>query len=500
MLRKPALVVLFLTAFLLTNAGCVSKKSGEQSKQDKAQFEKFVVDKAPDGIQELNIKFEDKLTLLGYKTNAKGTVKPNQQMSVTLYWRVDKELGEPGWGVFTHLHDAAGKRVANVDTAGPLRRMEKKKGQAFGPSSWKAGKVIVDELNFAAPKKNTTNALQVVAGIWKGNKRLSVTAGPKLSNDQGLVVKLDYAAGKSGKKRSTKVPQLQANRVPATVQLKIDGKLDEEAWKDAASTGPFVNVRTGDPDEASPVQGSVRVLWNEKNLFLGFEVKDSNIVGGFDKAAKDPQLWTKDTVEVMIDPDGDGDNKDYYEIQVGPQNLVFDSQFDEYNKPKTEPNGPFGHQDWSAKLESAVVIDGTLDKSDDKDTGYTVEIRLPWSSFSKAKKLPPELGQQWRVNFYAMQDNSGVAWSPILGQGNFHKASRFGKITWAEKGWKAPDDKKGDKQKDDAKGDDKEGALKKASQPTGTAGAPNKGTVSTPAPAPPGSALAPKQPLAPKAP
>lgn len=493
MSRKPALVVLFLTALLLSNAGCVSKKSGQTSEKDQAQLEKFASDKAPDGIELLNINFEDKITLLGYKTNAKGTVKPNQQLSVTLYWRVDKELGESGWGVFTHLFDAAGKRVANVDAAGPMRKQGKK--QVFGPSAWKAGKVYEDELTFAAPNKNTTNALQVVVGIWKGNKRLNVTAGPKISKDQGLVVKLDYAAGKGSKKRSTRVPKLQANRIASTVQLKIDGKLDEDVWKDAATTGPFINVRTGDPDQGSAVQGSVRVLWNDKNLFLGFEVVDSNIVGGFDKSAKDPMLWTKDTVEVMIDPDGDGDNKDYYEIQVSPQNLVFDSQFDEYNKPKTEPNGPFGHQEWSSKLESAVVIDGTLDKPDDKDKGYTVELRLPWSSFSKAKKVPPELGEHWRMNFYAMQENSGVAWSPILGQGNFHKASRFGKMIWAEKGWKAPEGKKDD----DKKGDEasKEGDVKKAKadeKPTGAAGAATKGAV----PPPVGSALAPKLPLAPK--
>ena len=27
------------------------------------------------------------------------------------------------------------------------------------------------------------------------------------------------------------------------------------------------------------------------------------------------------------------------------------------------------------------------------------------------------------MNFYAMENNGGTAWSPILGQGNFHKAS-----------------------------------------------------------------------------
>jgi hypothetical protein len=31
-----------------------------------------------------------------------------------------------------------------------------------------------------------------------------------------------------------------------------------------------------------------------------------------------------------------------------------------------------------------------------------------------------------------MKNNSGVAWSPILGQGNFHKASRFGRVTWVD--------------------------------------------------------------------
>ena len=47
--------------------------------------------------------------------------------------------------------------------------------------------------------------------------------------------------------------------------------------------------------------------------------------------------------------------------------------------------------------------------------------------------LPPKPGDTWRMNFYAMENNGGTAWSPILGQGNFHKASRFGKVTWSTK-------------------------------------------------------------------
>jgi hypothetical protein len=36
------------------------------------------------------------------------------------------------------------------------------------------------------------------------------------------------------------------------------------------------------------------------------------------------------------------------------------------------------------------------------------------------------------MNFYAMENNGGVAWSPILGQGNFHKAARFGRVTFVD--------------------------------------------------------------------
>jgi hypothetical protein len=58
-----------------------------------------------------------------------------------------------------------------------------------------------------------------------------------------------------------------------------------------------------------------------------------------------------------------------------------------------------------------------------------VEAAIEWKSFHKARNVPP-LGMRWRLNFYAMKHNSGVSWSPILGQGNFHKANRFGYVVF----------------------------------------------------------------------
>ena len=126
-------------------------------------------------------------------------------------------------------------------------------------------------------------------------------------------------------------------------------------------------------------------------------------------------------------PDLVGDNHNYYELQSNPQNKIFKSQFDTLQQPNGGPNGPFGHEDWDAKVRSVVQIQKG---PDGKTTGYSVEMAIPWASYTKAAHHPPTVGETWRINFYAMKNNAGVAWSPILGQGNFHKASRFAKVVW----------------------------------------------------------------------
>ena len=77
------------------------------------------------------------------------------------------------------------------------------------------------------------------------------------------------------------------------------------------------------------------------------------------------------------------------------------------------------------------MLDGTLDDPSDVDHGYTVELRVPWASLTP-QAARPQPGDNWRMNFYAMENNGGVAWSPILGQGNFHKAARFGRVTFVD--------------------------------------------------------------------
>jgi hypothetical protein len=171
--------------------------------------------------------------------------------------------------------------------------------------------------------------------------------------------------------------------------LRLDGVLDEAAWSRAAKTGAFVHAGDGSDAAALPIGGSARLFWDETHLYVAFEVRDSTLRGGFPKGAVDPHLWERDTVELMIDPDGDGDGRDYYELQIGPQGLVFDSRFDDYNRPRGGPNGPFGHQGWSSNVERGVRLLGTLDDDSDVDEGYVVEARIPWAVVRRRQQRSP---------------------------------------------------------------------------------------------------------------
>ncbi len=433
---------LVLVALGLQGAACVGGSKGA-SAEEKEKLKAYVMDAVPADAKKLDINFENKVRLVGYKFEPE-QAKPGETVKLTYYWK-DEDTVEDGWLLFTHLHDDTADKSDNMDWTGPLRENKNNK-QIMGPPTWEKGKIYADEQTYKMPDWVTGPELSVMVGIWKNDARLRIVAGANDGDNRALVGKIKTGLTPPVEKPHTDIPTITVNKLAANEKVVIDGKADDAVWRSATSTGPFVDVGTGKPSSSSPVNGSAKLAWDDTNLYVLIEVADSEVVGGFDTANKgddftvtgQPKLWTKETVEIMTDPDGDGDNKDYYELQINPQNKLFHSQFDTYNGPKTEPNGPFGHEDWDPKLKSAVVVGGTMDKTGDKDDGYTVEIAIPWAAYSKAQNHPPKNGDTWRMNFYAMKNNGGTGWSPILGQGNFHKSSRFGKVTWAIPGAPAP--------------------------------------------------------------
>lgn len=217
-------------------------------------------------------------------------------------------------------------------------------------------------------------------------------------------------------------PQMTAGHVEAGA-ITVDGNLDEAEWLQAGSTGPLVNPGGGELMPNSPVQGHARVLWSDTHLYVAFVVHDPDPAAPFERDAVDPHLWERSSgIELMLQPGDPGDNTHYYEVQVDTAGAVWDTRFDDYNRPIADtPSGrTFGHQDWDAQLERAARVDSGR---------YIIEMALPWAALESARTaIPPAAGDTWRANFYSFRDGQGhsLAWSPLRGEGNFHRSSRFG--------------------------------------------------------------------------
>ncbi|MEM7434081.1 MAG: carbohydrate-binding family 9-like protein [Myxococcota bacterium] len=201
---------------------------------------------------------------------------------------------------------------------------------------------------------------------------------------------------------------------------RIDGVLTEPAWRTAARTGPFVDTLTGGP---ATLVATAKLLWDADNLYVGVEVRDTTLRSRH-RTADDP-LWEEDCIELMVAPYGSG--AAYFEIEVSPRGVVFDTRFDQRRAP-----APYGHVEWASDARVAVRLAGTLDDFR-ADEGYTVELAIPWKSFGTRDqpRAAPAIDDRWRANLFVLDrmgdEQDAAAWSAPL-VGDFHVPSRFGTL------------------------------------------------------------------------
>ncbi|MBL8680901.1 MAG: carbohydrate-binding family 9-like protein [Myxococcales bacterium] len=227
-----------------------------------------------------------------------------------------------------------------------------------------------------------------------------------------------------------RLPSLDAKRVRPG-QITVDGIMNEPVWREAGTTGALVHPGTGRPEPRSRVNGAVRFLWDEQHLYVAANIYDSDPQTPFDPSETDPHLWERaSAVELMIQPGDHGDNQQYFELQVDPRGARWETRFDDYNRPiTTAPNGQrmFGHQEWRTNMQTRAVIS--------RGRRYVIEMAIPWRDFETQGRatVPPRAGDVWRMNVYSFRDgqSDSLAWSPTLGQGNFHFAPRFGRLVLA---------------------------------------------------------------------
>lgn len=404
-MTRSAMVLLGL-CLSLSHGACATKRALNAEQQE--QVKQYVSAEAPKPQHALDIRFDDKLTLIGYDLS-QPAFEQGKPLTVTWHYKVSAPV-PAGYRQFTHLADARNHSRVNLDSTGPLRSL-------FEPELWEAGTYVRDEQTITLPEKWTSPKAVFFIGFWKGDKRLPVKGPQDKSRARALEVPVLNV--------EEQLPSLRAAAVEAPAKgpaITLDGKLNESVWQKAESSALFVNTRTGEPVE---LKVTAKTAWDKDHLYVAFDVADSFLKSSFTQ--HDEHLWEQDCVEIMIDPDGDG--KNYFELQVSPLGVSFDTHYETRRVPK-----PFGHVDFESGLKAGVDVRGKVN-DDEADEGYTAEIAIPWAAFAygEPKHSAPQAGDSWRINFYVMdalkQGIRAAGWSPPL-VGDFHVPARFGKVVF----------------------------------------------------------------------
>lgn len=205
----------------------------------------------------------------------------------------------------------------------------------------------------------------------------------------------------------------------AVEDLKIDGLGDEDSWKKAPWSDTFIDIE-GKKEPTYKTQ--MKMLWDDTCLYIFAKLDEPHVWGTLKQ--RDTVVFYNNDFEIFIDPDGDTHN--YMEFEMNALNTIWDLLL-----TKPYRNHGIVLDSWDIQgIKTAVHIDGTLNNPNDKDTGWSIEIAIPWEILKEANthnNIPVK--EFWRFGF------SRVNWEFDLEDGRYsRKKNKNGKYL-SENNW-----------------------------------------------------------------
>jgi hypothetical protein len=204
-------------------------------------------------------------------------------------------------------------------------------------------------------------------------------------------------------------------------KMNVDGNLNEVSWANAQLLEDFaVFWEKRKPKTAT----KARFVWDGEYLYFAAEMDDHDLYA--DVTQRNGMTWHNDVFELFFKPSAD--SLTYYELQVNAANTHLELLLPSRGAggyQRFAPSSKFG-------MESAVRLHGTLNKWEDKDTGWTVEGRIPWSAFKPTGGRPKE-GDVWRFalcryDYSVTLERPELSSTAPLTQADFHRYEDYGEL------------------------------------------------------------------------
>ena len=153
----------------------------------------------------------------------------------------------------------------------------------------------------------------------------------------------------------------------------LDGKLDDRCWQKAAVIDHFASYWTKTPRAGT----FAYLVWDDEALYYAASMVDTEL-RSFGTRRNDT-LWEGDVFELFFKPSAK--KPEYFEFQANPRMLVFEMAFPRRgDNPLAFTTAP------PLGSKAVVVLRGTLDQPGDRDLGWSVEGRVPWSAFADRRR------------------------------------------------------------------------------------------------------------------
>lgn len=420
---------------LVAIASCVDSGSGA-SKVDRKYLQANLVKDVPKDVTRVDASLGPGLvTYVGNRISRSGpsegttapAIAPGQSVRITHYWRVERPPG-PGWRVVAFVRGAP----ATAD----FMYVEPSDMQLAHPvAAWRSGDIIQDTIDIVLrPDWQSSTATLYVGLVRLGGHRV---------DDRMMVLPLGHAGHPDATTFTERmvlatVFQVDMSKAPpppgtvyvprAIAPIAIDGEGMDQGWANAAASPEF-HTADGSPDPVG--RTTAKLTWDDAHLNLLIQVADTDIYSPY-KHRDDP-LWKADAVEVFVD--ADANRRGYIELQVNPNNAVFDSWF---SATRAQPGDPT----WDSAMVTAVSVRGTPDQSGDSDLGWSAEIAIPWAAVKGRDDAmqvytPPRIGDRWRLNVVRVDARAGKkdvaasSWNPIS-YSDFHALDRMLTVVFAD--------------------------------------------------------------------
>jgi hypothetical protein len=220
---------------------------------------------------------------------------------------------------------------------------------------------------------------------------------------------------------TTPVPRYEIKR--AATPPVVDGKLDDAAWKNAiAVTLQF----PWDAQTGAKQKTTVRLLWDDENLYASFECEDADIVAHH--LNRDDPTYRDDAVELFLNPNPK------FNVYIG---LEMNARATLYDYLYIFGQGLMKSLDLKG-VKLATNLDGTLNLTSDTDRGWSLEVAIPLANFLELNgNKPIAAGTEWTANLNrwdGVEPNRRLSlWSDsAMARPNPHNPKRFGQLVFVK--------------------------------------------------------------------